>query len=152
MRDIPTESHAASGLPGEHKARAQVSYLLHLRERGQNWLQQVMKLFFTDGTSPAAQKIADLQRRACWVGIAVILQFFNETLRVAIQAIEVRYTSTVTLLDPTSNIILIALIVGSFLALWLAWTGASPNAVYLKAVRLKARGRRPQGSRRRQDV
>ena len=155
MRDTPTESHAASGLPGEHKARAQAS--LHLRERGQNWLQQVMKLFFTDGTSLATQKIADLQRRACWVGIAVILQFFHETLRVAIQAIEVRYTSTVTLLDPTSNIILIALIVGSFLALWMAWTGASPNAVYLKVVRLKGvrlkvRGRRPQGSRRRKAV
>jgi hypothetical protein len=89
-----------------------------------------MRLFFTDGATP---KIAALQRRACWVAIAVILQFCNETLRVAIQAIEVRYTSTVTLLDPTSNIILVALIVGSFLALWMAWTGASLHTIQLRA-------------------
>jgi hypothetical protein len=80
-----------------------------------------MRLFFTNGTSVSAQKVADLQRRACWVGIAVILQFWNETLRVVIQAIESHYTSTVMLLDPTSNLVLIALIVGSFLALWMAF-------------------------------
>jgi hypothetical protein len=115
MRDTPARIYTASSL----------------FKRSQHWWQSrhkgtsLQNLFFTNGTSLPAQKIADLQRRACWVGIAIILQFWNETLRVLIQAIESRYTSTVTLLDPASNIILIALIVGSFLALWKAWSGAN---------------------------
>src|SRR5690348_5194630 len=100
MEDTPAENHVASDLVDRHSA-------LPLRERGQIWWQQVMRLFFTNGTSVSAQKVADLQRRACWVGVAVILQFWNETLSVVIQAIESKYTSTVTLLDPTSNLILI---------------------------------------------
>lgn len=112
MRDTPARTYPVSGL----------------FERYQNWCQGKhkglplpMRLFFTHEISLTTQKIADLQRRACWVGVAVILQFFNETLRVMIQAIESNYTSTVTLLDPTSNLILIALILGSFLALWIAF-------------------------------
>src|SRR5437764_11026613 len=117
MRDTSAESHVASGVQSERKAQT-------LREWGRSWWQQVMRLFFTSETSLSGQKIADLQRRACWVGVAVILQFWNEALRVGIQAIESNYTSTVTLLDPTSNLILIALMVGSFLALWMAFRPA----------------------------
>jgi hypothetical protein len=90
-------------------------------EQGKNWWQYLMGFFFTSGTSLDTQKLADLQRRACWVGIAVILQFFNETLRVIVQTIESSHTSTVTLLDPASNIILVILIIGSFVALWMAF-------------------------------
>jgi hypothetical protein len=125
MRDTLAENHMVSGLAGKRKAQPLQRRRRGLRERGQIWWQRVTRLFFAHGTSVSAQKVADLQRRACWVGIAVILQFWNETLRVVIQAIESRYTSTVTLLDPTSNLILIALMIGSFLALWMAWrTGA----------------------------
>ena len=118
MRATPAKDHVASDLAGRHES-------LPLRERGRIWWQQVMRLFFTNGTSVSAHKVADLQRRACWVGVAVILQFWNETLRVVIQTIESKYTSTVTLLDPTSNLILIALIIGSFLALWMAFRRVS---------------------------
>src|SRR5947207_4786407 len=88
-----------------------------------------MSLFFVSGTSLSMQKVADLQRRACWVGIAVMLQFCNETLRVAIQAVESKYTSTVTLLDPASNLILVTLIGGSFLALWMAFRPTQTKSV-----------------------
>src|SRR5204863_8952704 len=100
-----------------------------LRERSRNLWRKVMSLFFVSGTSLSMQKVADLQRRACWVGIAVMLQFCNETLRVAIQAVESKYTSTVTLLDPASNLILVTLIGGSFLALWMAFRPTQTKSV-----------------------
>lgn len=131
MRDTSTENQVASDLedrhPGLRASRPRRSGL-PLRERGQMWWRKIMELFFTHGTSPSAQKLAESQQRACWVGVAVILQFWNETLRVAIQALESKYTSTVTLLDPTSNLILVAIMVGSFLALWMAFRPAHPQA------------------------
>ena len=122
MKDILPENHKVSGLVDNPGAQP-------LRERSRNWWRKVMSLFFVSGTSLSMQKVADLQRRACWVGIAVMLQFCNETLRVAIQAVESKYTSTVTLLDPASNLILVTLIGGSFLALWMAFRPTQTKSV-----------------------
>ena len=37
-----------------------------------------MRWFFTENASPDAVSLMDLQRRACWIGVALILQALNE--------------------------------------------------------------------------
>jgi hypothetical protein len=90
-------------------------------EQWKEWQDKFLTFFFTDETTGEGKKIARLQYKACWVGIAMLLQFFNEALRVSIQAIESKYHDTVTLLDPISNILLVLSILGSFVALWMAF-------------------------------
>ncbi len=36
-----------------------------------------MRSFFTENASPGSASLADLQRRACWIGLALILQALN---------------------------------------------------------------------------
>lgn len=90
----------------------------------QQWWHWLMGFFFTNGTTPTDRELTDLQRRACWVGVAMAFQFGNETLRVVSQMIENQYQNTVILVDPVSTILLIVLISGSFVALWFAFRPA----------------------------
>ena len=41
---------------------------------------QWMRHFFTEDTSPDIHPIIELQRRATWIGVALILQALNHTL------------------------------------------------------------------------
>ncbi len=75
--------------------------------------KQWMRSFFTEDTS--ATSVIDLQRRACWIGVALILQALNEvTLLVLV------YLPVVPFLTPWAGLISFGLISGSLIALWMA--------------------------------
>jgi uncharacterized membrane protein len=69
-----------------------------------------MHHFFSEDTSAENQFVIDLQRRAVWVGLALILQSLNEVPNQP-------YTH---LLGRFSSLVPFALITGSFIALWMA--------------------------------
>ncbi|HEY6541424.1 MAG TPA: hypothetical protein VIZ18_10820 [Ktedonobacteraceae bacterium] len=75
-----------------------------------------MRYFLADNTSPNSTSLVDLQRRACWIGVALILQALNEvTLLVLV------YFPLVPLLAPWAGLISFGLIAGSLVALWMAF-------------------------------
>ncbi len=73
-----------------------------------------MCLFFTEDTSPDNHRLIELQRRACWIGIALISQGLNELNQ-----------DVVTTLRPSlqsySSLVSFALLAGSFVAIWIAF-------------------------------
>lgn len=78
-----------------------------------------MRYFFLEDASLDSAPIVDLQRRACWIGVALILQALNEvTLLVLV------YLPVVPFLTPWSGLISFGLISGSFVALWMAFRPA----------------------------
>ena len=88
-----------------------------------------MRYFFTGDVSPDNLPIVDLQRRAAWVGVACILQ--------ALDGIDRHwYLSYVPFLLPWGEAIGFTLVLGSFIAMWMAFRPSS----------LKHRARRSQGS------
>ena len=83
------------------------------KERDQNrW--QWMRRFFTDNTSPDNYPIIELQRRATWIGVALILQALNEIPRKF-------YIPYVPFLKPWSGIIPFILVLGSLVAMCMAF-------------------------------
>jgi hypothetical protein len=87
------------------------------KERDQNrW--QWMRHFFTEDTSPGNNPIIELQRRATWIGVALILQALNEIPRKY-------YIPYVPFLKPWSDIIPFFLILGSLVAMCIAFSPAS---------------------------
>ncbi len=79
-----------------------------------------MRSFFTENASPGSASLADLQRRACWIGLALILQALNEvTLLVLV------YFPLVPPLAPWAGLISFGLIAGSLAALWMAFHSPS---------------------------
>jgi hypothetical protein len=68
------------------------------------------RLFFTEDRSPDNRLIVDLQQRALWVGIALILQALNE----------IDHSLYIPYLMPYGSLIPLALILGSFAALGMA--------------------------------
>jgi len=84
----------------------------HEPQRGKN---RFMRYFFTENASPDSLSIMDLQRRACWIGLALILQALNE-----IVALVPLYLPPVPLLTPWISLISFCLITGSLIALWMA--------------------------------
>jgi uncharacterized membrane protein len=75
-----------------------------------------MRYFFNENASPGSVSLMDLQRRACWIGVALILQALNEvTLLVLV------YFPLVPVLAPWAGLISFGLIAGSLIALWMAF-------------------------------
>jgi len=74
-----------------------------------------MRYFITEGTSPEYAPIRDLQRRACWIGLALILQALNEAV-----ALVPVYLPVVPFLTAWIGLISFSLITGSLIALWMA--------------------------------
>ena len=75
-----------------------------------------MRYFFAENTSSNSASLTDLQRRACWIGVALILQALNEvTLLVLV------YFPLVPLLVPWAGLISFGLIAGSLVSLWMAF-------------------------------
>ncbi len=73
-----------------------------------------MRHFFSEDISPDNQSVIDLQRRATWVGIAIILQALNE--------IDHRlYMPYVPILRPWGGMIPFVLLLGSLAAMWIAF-------------------------------
>jgi len=75
------------------------------------WMQR----FFTEDVSPDNHPIVELQRRAVWISIALILQAFNE----------IPHNWYIPYLNPFGSLIPLALIAGSFIAIAMAFRPAS---------------------------
>ncbi len=73
-----------------------------------------MRHFFTEDTSPDNRPIIELQRRATWIGVALILQALNEIPRKF-------YLAYIPFLKPWSGIIPFVLVLGSLVAMWMAF-------------------------------
>lgn len=75
---------------------------------------KMLSLFFTLDRSPDNHHLVDLQRRACWIGLALVLQALDE--------INIHwYIPFVPFLQPWEGLIPFGLIVGSFYAMWRAF-------------------------------
>ncbi len=75
---------------------------------------QWMRHFFTEDTSPDNNPIIELQRRATWIGVALILQALNEIPRKF-------YIPNVPFLKPWTGIIPFILVLGSLVAMCMAF-------------------------------
>src|SRR5258708_8974276 len=73
-----------------------------------------MRYFYTEDLSPDNHSIIELQRRATWVGLAVILQALTEIPHPF-------YIPYVPFLKPWQGAIPSVLMLGSFIALWMAF-------------------------------
>ena len=73
-----------------------------------------MRHFFTEDTSPDNHTIIDLQRRATWIGVAIILQALNEIPRKY-------YLPVIPFMYPWSAFIPFILVSGSIAAMYLAF-------------------------------
>ena len=76
-----------------------------------------MQRFFTEDVSPDNHPIVELQRRAVWISIALILQAFNE----------IPHNWYIPYLNPFGSLIPLVLIAGSFIAMAMAFRPASKN-------------------------
>src|SRR5690242_16266938 len=74
-----------------------------------------MRYFFTENVSPGSASLTDLQRRACWIGVALILQALNE-----VTLLVLAYFPLVPPLAPWAGLISFGLIAGSLVSLWMA--------------------------------
>ncbi len=75
-----------------------------------------MRLFFTEDTSPDNHRLIELQWRACWIGIALILQGLNELNQDASLYLQ----SYLQHAQSYSSLIGFALMAGSLVAIWMA--------------------------------
>jgi hypothetical protein len=73
-----------------------------------------MRHFFTEDTSPDNRQKIELQRRITWIGVALILQALNEIPRKV-------YIAFVPFLKPWSGIMPFVLVLGSLVAMWMAF-------------------------------
>jgi uncharacterized membrane protein len=109
QRVITTQTPQAT----ETKKQKQTSIAHHL-----------MHLFFTEDTSPDNHRLIELQQRACWIGIALILQGLNELN-------EVNYISH----PPYEPLITFILLAGSLIAIWMAFRPKNMRALQGKPQR-----------------
>jgi glycosyl transferase family 87 len=97
------------------------------KQRRNTW--RWMRYFFTEDVSPDNHPIIELQRRATWVGVALTLQALNEIDRRL-------YVPFVPFLRPWSGMIPFVLVLGSLVAMWMAF----------RPTTLKQQAGRPRGS------
>lgn len=89
----------------------------------------ILATFFATDRSPDNHQVVDLQRRACWIGLALVLQALNE--------INVHwYMAALPLLQPWEGFIPFGLILGSFYMMWQAFR---PTTLKQQAQRLEHR-------------
>lgn len=92
------------------------------------WLTSVLALFFSRDTSPAGAQLRHIQRRACWVALALLLQCLNEIAYSLLQMFKNSYYNNLgTFFRAVCSVVPMLLIVGSFLALWMAFRPARPQ-------------------------
>src|ERR1700730_14729301 len=75
-------------------------------------LNQWMRLFFSEDTSPSNRPIVELQQRAVWIALALILQALNE----AVEAVA-----------PIGTLLPFIFIAASFYAMWRAIRPTPPH-------------------------
>ncbi|HVU68261.1 MAG TPA: hypothetical protein VHD63_14065 [Ktedonobacteraceae bacterium] len=78
----------------------------------------ILSAFFATDRSPDNRQVIDIQRRACWIGLALILQAINEGLN----QIEPRwYAAHAPWIKPWVGTMAFCLILGSFFMMWMAF-------------------------------
>ncbi len=82
-----------------------------LKPQHKTFLPQWMRHFFTIDVSPDNYLTVDLQRRALWVALALILQSMNE----------IKHSLYFPILGPFASVVPFILILSSFYALWRAF-------------------------------
>lgn len=86
--------------------------------RGASWFSRLfaraIAIFFTGDTSPDNRRVVELQRRACWLGLAIIAQALNEIDHGV-------YMPYVPFLRPWQGLIPFLLILASFAAMVMAF-------------------------------
>ncbi len=88
-------------------------------ETKHTWLNyRWMRYFFSEDTSADNRPILDIQRRAVWISIAFILQALNE----------IDHNWYMPYLTPFGSLIPLALMLGSFFAMWMALRPARAQA------------------------
>lgn len=75
-----------------------------------------MRYFFTEDVSPDNRPIVELQRRATWIGLALLLQSFSESSYI-LQSLK----SPVYILYALPGVLTLVLVLGSFAAMWMAF-------------------------------
>lgn len=78
----------------------------------------VQAIFFAADRSPDNRQVIDIQRRACWIGLALILQAINEALNEVDPRWYLRYIPG---LRPWAGTLAFGLILGSFFMMWQAF-------------------------------
>jgi hypothetical protein len=82
----------------------QVEQTTHTKSKKPFLTYRWMRYFYTESTSPDHRPISELQRRATWIAVALLLQSANE----------------VPFLVSLSPVLPFLLIIGSFVAMWMA--------------------------------
>ncbi|MBE3560954.1 MAG: DUF2029 domain-containing protein [Ktedonobacteraceae bacterium] len=93
------------------------TWIRRSRKDGKQITYQWMRFFFTEHVSQDNRSLLELQRRATWIALALILQSLNE----------LTYASVVPLIPYADALIPPALILSSFFAMWRAIRPASPK-------------------------
>src|SRR6266568_9064111 len=88
-------------------------------------LQRWQQYFFTRDITPDNRSIVDLQRRAAWVALALMLQGLNES----------NHDWYMPYLMPFGSLIPFFLMLGSCVALWMAFRPAVPQKQITKTTR-----------------
>ena len=101
---------------------------------------QWMGLFLIEDVSPRNRQVVELQRRAIWIGVAMLLLtaiefgygFLHFLYGLQSNGQEVWGTSSITLLLIIGSLILFALVLTSFLTLWMAFRPRTPKQQVLR--------------------
>ncbi len=110
MKQVIEQEVVGASLPQE----ASQSQSTRSEEKQSQSKWRWMRYFFTGDVSPDNHPVIELQRRATWVGVALILQALNE--------IDSKlYLPFVPFLKPWGGTISFTLILGSFVAMWMAF-------------------------------
>lgn len=103
------EQQLVSSRPWIENARKQLDVLRTIH---------IPSVFFASDRTPDNRQIIDLQRRACWIGLALILQALNE----ALNQMDWRWNPSFNhFLRMWGGTIAFGLILGSFLMMWMAF-------------------------------
>jgi hypothetical protein len=82
----------------------------------------VLSVFFAADRSPDNRAVIDIQRRACWIGPALILQALNEAVY---QIPALWYQLHMPFIRPWLGTVSFCLILGSFFLMWMAFCPAT---------------------------
>ncbi len=97
---------------------ASLTQIAQSEEKQNRNMWRWMRHFFSEDISPDNHPVIELQRRATWVGIALVLQALNEIDRRL-------YMPYVPFLRPWGGMIPFVLVLGSLAAMWMAFRPTS---------------------------
>lgn len=96
---------------------SKIETLFRTGQRALSW-QRLFSVFFAVDTSPDNRAIVGLQRQACWIGLALLLQAINEAVALIPGWWVGEY---LPFLKPWLGTLAFCLILGSFFMMWMAF-------------------------------